>query len=77
MKLLRARMETLTPREREVFRLVISGMLSKQVAFDPGTIEKTIKVHRSRMMEKMGAQSLADLIWFGEKLGFRSSISCP
>jgi FixJ family two-component response regulator len=63
--------------EREVFRLVISGMLSKQVAFDPGTIEKTIKVHRSRMMEKMGAQSLAGLIWFAEKLGFRSSISCP
>ena len=77
MKLLRARMETLTPMEREVFRLVISGMLSKQVAFDPGTIEKTIKVHRSRMMEKMGAQSLAGLIWFAEKLGFRSSISCP
>jgi FixJ family two-component response regulator len=50
-------------------------MLSKQVAFDPGTIEKTIKVHRSRMTEKMGAQSLADLIWFAEKLGCRSSIS--
>jgi FixJ family two-component response regulator len=50
-------------------------MLSKQVAFDPGTFEKTIKVHHSRMMEKMGAQSLADLIWFAEKLGCRSSIS--
>ncbi len=68
-------METLIPRKRGVFRLVISGMLNKQVSFDPGTIEKTIKVHRSRMMEKMGAQSLADLIWFAEKLGFRSSIS--
>ena len=77
METLRSRLENLTTREREVFRLVISGMLSKQVAFDPGTIEKTIKVHRSRMMEKMGAQSLAGLIWFAEKLGFRSSISCP
>jgi FixJ family two-component response regulator len=46
MKVVRTRMETLIPRKREVFRLVISGMLNKQVAFDPGTIDKTIKVHR-------------------------------
>jgi FixJ family two-component response regulator len=75
MKTLRARLETLTPREREVFRLVVSGMLNKQVAFDLGTVEKTIKVHRGRVMEKMGAQSLADLVRFAEKLGIRSSIA--
>ena len=75
MDTLRSRLETLTPREREVFRLVISGMLNKQVAFDLGTTEKTIKVHRGRVMEKMGAQSLADLVRFAEKLRLRSSAS--
>jgi len=73
MKTLRSRLETLTPREREVFRLVVAGMLNKQVAFDLGTTEKTIKVHRGRVMEKMGARSLADLVRFAEKLGIRSS----
>jgi FixJ family two-component response regulator len=72
MKTLRSRLEALTPREREVFRLVVTGMLNKQVAFDLGTTEKTIKVHRARVMEKMGAQSLADLVRFAEKLGIRS-----
>jgi FixJ family two-component response regulator len=75
MKTLRSRLETLTSREREVFRLVVTGMLNKQVAFDLGTTEKTIKVHRGRVMEKMGAQSLADLVRFAEKLGIRSSIA--
>jgi FixJ family two-component response regulator len=73
MKGLRARLDTLTPREREVFRLVVSGMLNKQVAFDLGITEKTIKVHRARVMQKMGAPSLADLVRFAEKLGLRSS----
>jgi FixJ family two-component response regulator len=50
-----------------------TGMLNKQVAFDLGTAEKTIKVHRARVMEKMGARSLADLVRFAEKLGIRSS----
>lgn len=72
MQGLRVRLETLTPREREVFALVVSGMLNKQVAFDLGTAEKTIKVHRARVMEKMGAQSFADLVRFAEKLGLRS-----
>jgi FixJ family two-component response regulator len=72
METLRSRLETLTPREREVFQFVVTGMLNKQVAFDLGTTEKTIKVHRGRVMEKMGAQSLADLVRFAEKLGIRS-----
>jgi FixJ family two-component response regulator len=72
MTTLRARLETLTPRERQVFGLVTSGMLNKQVAFDLGITEKTVKVHRSRVMQKMGALSLADLVRFAEKLGIRS-----
>jgi FixJ family two-component response regulator len=75
MKTLRTRLDTLTPREREVFGLVVSGMLNKQVAFDLGITEKTIKVHRARVMDKMGAQSLADLVRFAEKLDIRSSTS--
>ena len=75
MQALRARLETLTPREREVFSLVVSGLLNKQVAFDLGITEKTVKVHRARVMQKMGAQSLADLVRFAEKLGIRSSAS--
>jgi FixJ family two-component response regulator len=73
METLRFRLGTLTPRECEVFRLVVTGMLNKQVAFDLGTTEKTIKVHRGRVMEKMGAQSLAELVRFAEKLGIGSS----
>jgi len=69
MRELQARLNTLTPREREVFRLVPSGMLNKQVAFELGIGEKTIKVHRARVMEKMLAQSFADLVRFAEKLG--------
>lgn len=75
MKALHTRLDTLTPREREVFALVVSGMLNKQIAFDLGTVEKTIKVHRARVKEKMGAQSLADLVRFAEKLGIRSSVA--
>lgn len=71
---LHARLDTLTKREREVFRLVVGGMLNKQVAFDLGTTEKTIKAHRARVMRKMGAQSLADLVRYAEKVGVGSSI---
>ena len=74
MKTLRARFDTLTPQERKVFKLVVGGMLNKQAAFDLHTTEKTVKVHRGRVMQKMGAQSLADLVVFAEKLGIRSSI---
>lgn len=73
LRKLRERLKTLTPREYEVFGLVVTGMLNKQIAFDLGTAEKTIKVHRARVMEKLGAQSLPDLVRFAEKLSIRSS----
>jgi FixJ family two-component response regulator len=63
------RVEKLTPREREVMALVVSGLLNKQIAFELGTVEKTIKVHRARVMEKMQAESLADLVRLAEKAG--------
>jgi FixJ family two-component response regulator len=66
---LRARLATLTPREREVFELVVSGRLNKQIADELGTVEKTIKVHRARVMRKMGVQSLAELVRTSERLG--------
>jgi len=72
LKVLRERMATLTPREREVFELVVRGMLNKQVAFDLGTVEKTVKVHRARVMRKMGAESFAELVRIAEKLGIGS-----
>lgn len=63
------RVESLTPREREVFALVVTGMLNKQIAFEMGISEKTIKVHRARVMQKMQAESLADLVRLAEKAG--------
>ncbi len=66
---LRERLELLTPREREVLPLVISGLLNKQIAAEIGTTEATVKVHRSQLMRKMGAESLADLVRMAEKIG--------
>jgi RNA polymerase sigma factor (sigma-70 family) len=65
---LKQRFESLTPREREVISMVVLGMLNKQIAAELGTAENTVKVHRSRAMEKMHAQSLADLVRMIEKL---------
>jgi FixJ family two-component response regulator len=66
---LRRRHGMLTPREREVFALVVSGLLNKQIGFELGTTESTIKVHRGRVMEKMEALSLADLVRMADRLG--------
>jgi FixJ family two-component response regulator len=65
------RLATLTPREREVLVYVISGRLNKQIASELGTVEKTIKVHRARVMEKMKVQSVAELVRLAERLGIR------
>ena len=65
---IRKRSDSLTNREREVFELVAAGMLNKQIAFQLGITEATIKLHRARIMQKMGAQSLADLVRLAERL---------
>ena len=66
---LRQRYEQLTPREREVMALVATGLLNKQVAGELATTERTIKFHRAHIMQKMHAESLADLVRMTEKLG--------
>jgi len=64
---IQAKISTLTPREREVLVHVVAGRLNKPIAGDLGTVEKTIKVHRSRMMEKLGVRGIADLVRLAEK----------
>lgn len=64
---IQARINKLTPREREVLTHVVAGRLNKQIAGELGTVEKTIKVHRSRMMEKLGLRTVADLVRMAEK----------
>jgi FixJ family two-component response regulator len=63
------KISSLTPREREVLTHVVAGRLNKQIAGELGTVEQTIKVHRSRMMEKLGVRTVAELVRFAEKAG--------
>jgi len=68
------RVNSLTPREREVFALVVTGKLNKQIAFELGTNEKTIKAQRAQVMKKMQADSLADLVRLAVKVGIKTPV---
>ncbi|HSB06222.1 MAG TPA: response regulator transcription factor [Thermodesulfobacteriota bacterium] len=65
---LQQRLKALTPREYEVFSLLVTGMANKEIAYKLGTSERTVKAHRAQIMEKMNARSFADLVRFAEKL---------
>lgn len=68
---LQDRYENLTPREREVLAHVVGGKLNKQIAFDLGTAERTIKAHRASIMQKLAVQSVADLVRLAQELGIQ------
>lgn len=68
---LRSRLAQLTPREREVFAHVIAGKLNKVIAAGLGTTEQTIKVHRARVMEKLGVDSVAELVRVAQQVGVK------
>jgi FixJ family two-component response regulator len=70
---IRARLATLTPREREVLEHVVTGKLNKQIAGDLGTVEQTVKVHRARVMEKLKVQSVAELVRLTERCRINGS----
>ncbi len=72
LDIVRAHVAALTPREREVFELVIRGKTNKQVANVLGATERTIKAHRHRVMEKMQVQSIAELVSLSERAGVLS-----
>ena len=74
---IRARIATLTPRELEVFRLVIAGLLNKQIAAELGAALRTIKTHRGRVMHKLGVQSLAALVRLAQKVGVTPTSTGP
>ena len=71
--IIRRRVATLTPREREVLTHLLSGKLNKQIAADLGTVEHTIKVHRARVMEKMQVRTLAALVRLAERAGIEAA----
>ncbi|PYJ92198.1 MAG: DNA-binding response regulator [Verrucomicrobia bacterium] len=66
-------LDLLTPREFEVMQLVITGMLNKQIAGEMGTAEKTVKVHRGRVMQKLGVTSVAELVRLVQRAGIRQT----
>ena len=66
---IRTRLDTLTPREREVLELVVAGKLNKQIAGDLGIVEQTVKAHRAQVMEKMRAHSVIELVRLTERCG--------
>jgi FixJ family two-component response regulator len=73
----RRRYESLTKREREVMKLVVSGLLNKQIAGELGSSEVTVKMHRGQVMRKMKAQSLVQLVRMAEKIGITSEAAPP
>jgi FixJ family two-component response regulator len=77
MSVLTTRQDRLTPRENQVFALVVTGMLNKQIAGRLGTCERTIKVHRARIMKKMEAGSVADLVRMADRLGLQPAATSP
>ena len=71
---IRARLATLTPREREVLEYVVAGKLNKQIAGDLGTVEQTVKIHRAHVMQKMRVQSVAELVRLTERCGIGGAV---
>ena len=77
LKIIDSRFETLTRRELEVLRYVIAGKLNKQIAYELGTVLNTIKVHRGRMMRKLGVKSVAELVRVAQQAGVRPAAETP
>jgi FixJ family two-component response regulator len=77
LDVLRAHVAALTPRERQVFGLVVQGKINKQIAFALGSTERTIKAHRQRVMEKMNVRSLAELVLIAARLGLSLAAATP
>ncbi len=77
MDSVRSQIATLTPRERQVFDLIVRGKINKQIAHKLGTTERTVKAHRQQVMEKAKVQSLAELVSIAERLGLLSQSPEP
>ncbi len=75
LDVVRARIGTLTPRERQVFDLIVRGKINKQIGYALGCTERTIKAHRQQVMEKMQVQSLAELVSLAERVGVLGGVS--
>ncbi len=74
---IRERLNSLTPRERQVLTYVVAGLLNKQIAAELGTVEKTVKVHRARVMQKMNVRSVAELVRLTERAGIEPADHHP